>query len=106
MCDIICDFTDNRYKMSATYDADTDEFEVEDVCEESEDDEADGDECSSSDSLLTSTGIGRVFIVSTARTAGGHRPSCTFEGDLYEVCISPDTGGRLRVYGFNAMHRS
>lgn len=80
--------------MSTSYDADTDEFEVEDVIEESDDEDADDrDECSSSDSLLNSTGIGRVFIVSTARTAGGHRPSCTFEGDLFEVCVSPDTGG-------------
>ena len=74
--------------MSATYDADADEFEVEDVVEESDiDEEENGDDCSSSESLLTSSGIGRVFLVSTARTTGGHRPSCTFEGDLYEVCL-------------------
>jgi hypothetical protein len=75
----------------AVYDADTDEFEVDDVCEESEDEEEPS--CSHSGSLLDiGTGIGRVFIVSSARTNGGHRPSCTFEGQLYEVCISSSGG--------------
>jgi len=88
------DLSKQGSQMSSIYDADTDEFEVEEVVEESDDDgDDDGDECSSSESPLTSNGIGRVFIVSTARTAGGHRPSCTFEGDLYDVCVSPDTGG-------------
>ena len=85
--------------MSATYDADVDDFEVDEVIEESESEGEEGyggdegDECSSSDSLLTSNGMGRVFLVSTARTTGGHRPSCTFEGDLYEVCVATSPGG-------------
>ncbi|GAX78523.1 hypothetical protein CEUSTIGMA_g5963.t1 [Chlamydomonas eustigma] len=79
----------------AVYDADTDEFEVEDVCEESEGEEEPS--CSVSGSLLdNSLGIGRVFIVSTARTTGGHRPSCTFEGQLYEVCVSSSGGAYLQ----------
>ena len=87
--------------MSSTYDAETDEFEVEDVCEESEvEEDADIDEdCSSSESLLTSSGLGRVFLVSTARATGGHRPSCTFEGDLYEVCFDASGGGEATAIG-------
>ena len=94
--------------MSATYDAEDDDFDVEDVIEDSEDDEGGGmdeaEEVSSSESLLTSNGLGRVFLVSTAKTTGGHRPSCTFEGDLYEVCMStsPGGGGEMTILVFQS----
>jgi hypothetical protein len=64
------------------YDADADEFEVEECNEDSEEEDEEESErplLSSSESLLqSSVGIGRVFLVSTARTTGGHR--CTPEG--------------------------
>lgn len=41
---------------------------------------------------------GRVFIVSTARASGGHRPSCTFEGLVWEVCNSATGAAGMQLH--------
>lgn len=48
-------------------------------------------------------GLGRIFIVTNASVRSGHRPSCTFEGDLFEVQEGPD-GGRHRLHGLHGLH--
>ena len=62
---------------------DSDEFDVVNIESESDSEPGQAEEV-----LLHE---GRVFIVSTARASGGHRPSCTFEGLVWEVC-NPATG--------------
>ena len=59
-------------------------FDADDI-DEDEDGGEDEDELysspSSTNSILQSTDVGRVFIVSTARCIEGHRPSVTLQGE-------------------------
>ncbi|KAG1677965.1 hypothetical protein FOA52_001383 [Chlamydomonas sp. UWO 241] len=62
------------------------EFSIEEVPVDDDSGESDLESPSTSQSDHTPN-ANRLFIVSNARVAGGHRPSCTFEGELREVCV-------------------